>query len=74
VQGVDLNKARMRWAVKALIGLCISPAEAQGFTASELARQLRLLSNRADSDYGPRRAAYDLKKLRAKNIVRLIGL
>ncbi len=50
----------------------VSPS-ARGFTASELARQVRLLSNQTESDYGPRRAAYDLKKLRAKNIVQRIG-
>jgi len=55
--GLDLNKARICWVVEALIGLCVSPSGAQGFTASGLARPLRLLSNRADSDYGPRRAA-----------------
>jgi hypothetical protein len=71
VGGIDLNKARMRWVVEALIALGVSPS-AQGFTASELARQVRLLSNQAESDYGPRRAAYDLKKLRAKNIVQRI--
>jgi DNA-binding transcriptional ArsR family regulator len=70
---VDLNKARMRWVVEALIGLCVSASEVQRFTASELARQLRLLSNQAESDYEPRRATYDLKKLRAKNIVQRIG-
>jgi DNA-binding transcriptional ArsR family regulator len=63
----------MRWVVEALIGLCVSASEAQRFTASELARQLRLLSNQAESDYEPRRATYDLKKLRAKNIVQRIG-
>jgi len=72
VGGIDLNKARIRWVVEAVIALCISPSP-QGFTASELARQVRLLSNQAESDYGPRRAAYDLKKLRAKNIVQRIG-
>ena len=36
-------------------------------------RQVRLRSNQAESDYRPRRAAYDLKKLRAKNIVQRIG-
>jgi hypothetical protein len=46
VGGIDLNKVRMRWVVEALIALCVSPSEAQGFTASELARQVRLLSNR----------------------------
>src|ERR1700738_4038442 len=72
VGGIDLNKARIRWVVEAVIALSISPSS-QGFTASELARQVRLLSNQAESDYGPRRAAYDLKKLRAKNIVQRIG-
>ena len=72
VGGIDLNKARMRWVVEALITLGVSPS-ARGFTASDLARQVRLLSNQAESDYGPRRAAYDLKKLRAKNIVQRIG-
>jgi hypothetical protein len=58
--------------IEAVIALGESPS-GQGFTASELARQVRLLSNQAESDYGPRRAAYDLKKLRAKNIVRRIS-
>jgi hypothetical protein len=58
--------------VQALIALGVSPS-ARGFTASELARQVRLLSNQTESDYGPRRAAYDLKKLRAKNILRRIA-
>jgi hypothetical protein len=38
-----------------------------------LARQIRVLSNEDQSDYGARRATYDLKKLRAKQIVRRIG-
>ena len=73
VGGIDLNKARMRWVAEALIALCVSPSESQGFAASELACQVRLLSNQSESQYGPRRAAYDLKKLRAKNIVQRIG-
>jgi|SRR5208283_2673129 len=36
------------------------------------ARQVRLLS-KGESEYGARRAAYDLKKLYAKKIVRRIG-
>ena len=42
VGGIDLNKARMRWVVEALIALSVSSSEAQGFTASQLA-QLSLL-------------------------------
>ena len=55
-----------------MIALCLSLSP-QGFTASELARQVRMLSNQDESEYGARRAAYDLKKLRGKNIVRRIG-
>ena len=32
-----------------------------------------MLSNQIESEYGARRAAYDLKKLRGKQIVRRIG-
>src|SRR6202162_3221978 len=70
VGGIDLNKPRMRWVIEALIVLSPSPG---GFTASELARQVRALSTQSKSDYAPRRAAYDLKKLKDKKIVRRIG-
>jgi len=69
VGGIDLNKARLRWVAEALIGLSPSP---RGFTASELAAQVRTFSQQSESEYGPRRAAYDLKKLRGKQIVRRI--
>src|SRR6201981_489744 len=72
VGGIDLNKARMRLVVEALIALGVSPSS-RGFTAWASARQVRLLSNQTESDYGPRRGAYDLKKLRAKNIVQRIA-
>src|ERR1022692_1395639 len=70
VGGIDLNKPRMRWVAEAIIALSPSPG---GFTASELARQVQMLSNQIESEYGARRAAYDLKKLRGKQIVRRIG-
>ena len=70
VGGIDLNKPRMRWVVEAVIALSSSPG---GFTASGLAGQVQALSKQSASDYGARRAAYDLKKLRGKKIVRRIG-
>src|SRR5205814_7516011 len=70
VGGIDLNKARMRWVAEASIALSPSPG---GFTASDLARHVRVLSKQSESEYGARRAAYDLKKLRGKKIVRRIG-
>jgi len=70
VGGIDLNKPRMRRVVEAVIALSPSPG---GFTASQLASQVQHLSKQSSSDYGARRAAYDLKKLRGKKIVRRIG-
>ena len=72
VGGIDLNKPRMRSVIEAVIALCLSLSP-HGFTASGLARQVRPLSNQGESEYGARCAAYDLKKLRGKNIVRRIG-
>jgi hypothetical protein len=56
--------------VEALIALSPSP---NGFTASDVAARVRLLSRQDLPQYGPRHAAYDLKKLRGKQIVRRIG-
>jgi len=62
----------MRWVIEAVVALCLSLSP-HGFTASELARQVWLLSNQGQSHYSARCAAYDLKKLRGKDIVRRIG-
>lgn len=70
VGGIDLNRARMRRVIESVIALSPSP---DGFTASELATQVRARGKQSESEYGPRRAAYDLKKLRGKQIVRRIG-
>jgi hypothetical protein len=60
----------MRWVAEAVLALSPSPG---GFTASELARQVRNISREGQSKYDARRAAYDLKKLRGKQIVRRIA-
>ena len=39
--GIDLNRPRMRWAVEAVIALSAAP---NGFTTSELANQVQVLS------------------------------
>ena len=69
VGGIDLNKPRMRHVTEAVIALS---ASADGFTASALAAQARALGNQSASAYGPCQAAYDLKKLRGKQIVQRI--
>ena len=51
--------------------LTLSAAPA-GFTASDLAGHVNALSGATESEYGPSRAAYDIKKLRAKEMVRKI--
>jgi hypothetical protein len=70
VGGIDLNKPRVRWVGEAVVAL--SPS-AGGFTASELASLIRALGKLNQSEYDARRAAYDLKKLRGKQIVSRIG-
>ena len=70
VGGIDFNQARRRHVVQAIVALSPSP---RGFTASQLAGKVRSQSGQAESEYSPRRAAYDLKKLRAKQLARRIG-
>jgi hypothetical protein len=69
VAGIDFNKPRTRWVTQAVLALAPTP---RGFTASDLAHQVQRLSGQPVSAYGPRRAAYDLKKFRAKQLVRRI--
>jgi hypothetical protein len=73
VGGIDLNKPRMRHVAEAVLALSTSPTSPPGFTASQLAQKVRTMHGPAEADYGPRRAAYDLKKLRGKGMVRKIG-
>jgi hypothetical protein len=67
--GIDLNKQRLRWVARAVLALS---ASRQGFTASSLANQVCLMSGQELTNYAPRQAAYDLKKLRGKQMVRRI--
>jgi hypothetical protein len=70
VGGIDLNKPRLRHVAGAVIALSASP---DGFTASALADQVRAFGDQSPSAYSPRQAAYDLKKLRGKDVVQRIG-
>ena len=70
VGGLDYNKVRTRTLMQASVALSVSP---KGFTASDLAGKVRALNGPSDQPYQPRQAAYDLKKLRAKEFVRRIG-
>jgi len=66
VGGVDFNQPRMRLAVQAILALAAFP---KGFTAGEVACKVRDLGGLPEAAYGTRQAAYDIKKLRGKQIV-----
>jgi hypothetical protein len=69
VGGLDVNRPRMRAVMEGTIGLSVNP---RGFTASELAGRVKEILGDSVSDYHARHASYDLKKLRAKDLVRRI--
>ena len=63
VGGIDLNKPRIRTALAAVLALAPAPS---GFTVGGFCAQVRATG---DTDYTIRQAAYDLRKLRAKDLV-----
>jgi len=66
VGGIDVNKPRTRAVLSAVLALACSP---NGFTTGQLADTVRSTLRATDSSYDPRRAAYDLRKLRGKELV-----
>jgi len=70
VGGIDPNKPRRRAALEAVLALAPSP---HGFTISEFASQVRAITGLNEPTYGARRAAYDLKKIRGKDLVAKVG-
>ncbi|WP_045226886.1 hypothetical protein [Methyloterricola oryzae] len=64
--GIDLNKARNRTVVDAVVGLATRP---DGFTLAQLAETVRQRSGWPVETYSSRHAAYDLAKLRGKQLV-----
>ena len=66
VGGVDLNKARIRDALAAVLALAPAP---NGFTVAEFTAKVRTLTGTTDLDYSIRQAGYDLRKLRGKQLL-----
>jgi hypothetical protein len=64
VGGVDLNKPRIRTALAAALALAATPG---GFTTAQFAAKASRLGG--DTTYTTRQAAYDLRKLRGKQLV-----
>jgi hypothetical protein len=65
--GIDLNKARNRHAVDAVVALSTRP---NGFTVAQLAEAVRQRSGQDANMYSARNAADDLAKLAGKTLVR----
>lgn len=70
VAGIDLRSPRMRAVLHALLALGPSPT---GFGIRDLAQTVRAQTGWDDTQYTPRHAAYDYKKLRSKGIITRIG-
>lgn len=70
VAGIDLSNVRLRAVMQAVIALAPQP---HGFSVAEVAAKVRSLLGWSSDRYLPRHAAYDLKKLRGKQWVTMIG-
>jgi hypothetical protein len=66
VGGIDLNRARMRSALAAVLALAAAP---HGFTVTGFADQVRVMTGQNITDYSTRHASYDLRKIRGKHLV-----
>ena len=64
--GIDLNKERCRHMMKAVLELS---TKSDGFSSKDLSTQYAQMTQISEQSYTSRQAAYDLRKLRAKQIV-----
>jgi hypothetical protein len=62
--GIDLNKPRTRAALSAVLALTAAPS---GFTVADLATKVHTITG--NTSYTARHAAYDLRKMRGKDLV-----
>ena len=70
VGGVDLNKPRIRAALAGVLALAVAP---DGFTAAQFTAKVHAMTGQTDRDYSTRQAAYDLRKLRGKQMLNKPG-
>jgi hypothetical protein len=64
IGGVDLNKPRIRSALAAVLALAAAPG---GFTVTDLTAKIHAITRH--TNYTTRQAAYDLRKLRGKDLL-----
>jgi hypothetical protein len=70
VGGVDPNKPRMRAVLAAVLALAPAPG---GFRVAAFMAKVQVIAGQPGAAYGPRQAAYDLKKLRGKHLIMRLG-
>ena len=70
VGGIDLNNPRIRAALGAALALAPSPL---GFSVTQFRAKVLSMTGQSDAEYSPRHAAYDLKKLRGKQLITKMG-
>jgi hypothetical protein len=66
VGGIDVNKPRIRAALAAVLALAASP---DGFTVADMTAKVHAMTGQAHATCNTRQAAYDLRKLRGKQLV-----
>jgi hypothetical protein len=70
VAGINLASARLAAVMESVVALSTQPG---GFTSGDLAMKVQERLDVSAEDYQPRQAAYDLKKLRGKELVSKVG-
>jgi len=70
IGGVDLNQARMHAALAAALALAPAP---MGFSLAQFAAKVQALADPIQRTYTRRQAAYDLKRLRGKQLIAKVG-
>jgi hypothetical protein len=70
IGGLDLTKPRLRTVLAAVLALAPTP---RGFRVGDLAAAVQARMSPTERAYGTRQAAYDLKKLRAKQLISKVG-
>lgn len=68
IGGINLDKPRTRHVLAAIVALAAAP---QGFTLAELAAKVHTITGH--DNYTTRQAAYDIRKLRAHDLITRIG-
>jgi hypothetical protein len=66
IGGIDINRPRMRAALAAALALAVAP---EGFTVAQFAAQVQTMTGQTPENYSTRQAAYDLRKLRGKQLI-----